>query len=117
MADVEGANELVAEFAAAGQRIGQQAAAVVRKTAQDVIATAQTFVPVDTGATKNSIGVDYEGDGRSASMAAIVGPTTEYAPHLEDGTVHAAPQAFMGPALDRHIPGFVEALAQIADLP
>lgn len=112
--DTSELRELAVDLALAGARVGAAAAGVVRKTAFDVVATAQQLVPVDTGATRASIGVDFEGDGRSASMAATVGPTTDYAPHLEYGTVNMAPRPFMGPALDRHTPVFVEALGQIA---
>ena len=106
-------NTLARDLSNAGVRVGARAALVIRKTAMDVIATAQTFVPVDTGATKTSIGADFEGDGRSAAMAAEIGPTTNYAAHLEYGTVNMAPHAFMGPALDKHTPSFVDALEQI----
>lgn len=82
--------------------------AIVRKAAFDVQAYAQAVVPVDTGATKNSIGVDTSFVG--TSIAAVVGPTTFYAPFLEHGTRFMAPRPFMGPALARVEPGFVQAL-------
>lgn len=85
------------------------AAAAVAKTANDIVATAQTFVPVDTGATKGSIYPEYADGG----LQADIGPTTHYAPFLEYGTVNMAPYAFMGPALDRHAPDLALALSQI----
>lgn len=96
------------------QSIGatKRASIVVRKTAADIVATAQQIVPVDTSATKQSIGADIEQGG----LVAEIGPTTHYAPYLEHGTSRMAPHAFMGPALDRHTPDFVEAMEQVGDL-
>lgn len=94
-----------------GLRAGYRAAVVVTKTAHDIEATAKQFVPVDTGATRNSIGVDLSDAGRSAD----IGPQTSYAEFLEFGTSRMAPRAFMGPALDRHTPDFIAALEAVAD--
>jgi HK97 gp10 family phage protein len=104
-------NSLAVDLAAAGWRVTRAASDVLDKSAHDIEATAKGLVPVDTGATKNSIGVDRP---VGPELVAVVGPTTEYAPHLEFGTVHMAPHAFMGPALDVHAPAFVEALETIA---
>lgn len=90
----------------------KRASVVVTKTAHDIVATAQTIVPVDTSATKQSIGADIDDGG----LAAEIGPTTEYAPYLEHGTTRMPPHAFMGPALDRHTPDFVQAMEQVGDL-
>lgn len=91
---------------------------VVRSTAQRIVATAQQLVPVDTSTTKNSIHASAAGGAPMASgtLDVEIGPTTSYAPHLEYGTIHMAPYAFMGPALDRETPGFVEAVSQIPGL-
>jgi HK97 gp10 family phage protein len=114
--DVTELNRLAGDFDRADRTAGRRASAVVRKTAYDVVATAQTFVPVDTGATKGSIYASALTGGPLGpeSLAAEVGPTTEYAPHLEFGTAKMAPYAFMGPAMDRHGPAFVDGLAQVA---
>jgi len=90
-------------------------AASVEKAAQTIVAagaysiqrTAQSIVAVDTGATKNSIGVDVEG------LFAEIGPTTEYAPFLEGGTSTQAAQPFMGPAYDRNLPIIERAVAKL----
>jgi hypothetical protein len=37
----------------------------------------------------------------------------DYGPDVEFGTVNMAPYAYMGPALDRHTPGFLAALALV----
>ena len=85
--------------------IEKAAGTVVAKAAYDVEKDAKNLVAVDTGATKNSIGTDIDG------LTATVGPTTEYAPFLEDGTSRMGPQPFMGPAFDRNLPKFERAMA------
>lgn len=108
-------NTVEALLRAKGGRIGQQGAAVVRRSAHAIEGTAQQFAPVDTGATRNSIGTDFYGDGRFGQFAAEIGPTTEYSPMLEFGTAHMGPHAFVGPALDRHSGDYVAAMEQLAD--
>ena len=99
---------------AAGGQVGARAARAVRKTAFDIEATAKVFCPVDTGNLRNSISTDIVGDGRFGSVAAEIGPTASYAPFVELGTSRMAPQAFMGPAFDRHAHEFVTAIEEIA---
>jgi HK97 gp10 family phage protein len=107
-ANIEGLEELVAEFRRADRTVIAGAELVLDKVAGDVTATAQSYVPVDTGATKSSIHASTPG-----ALRREVGPTTEYAPHLEYGTSVMAPYAFMGPALDRHSPEFAAAMRQL----
>lgn len=115
-ADWSDLNRFHARLDSTNQRAHADVSRAVRKTAHDIAATAQTFVPVDTGATKSSIHVvevaGYGGQG----MAWDVGPTTHYAPFLEYGTVRAPAQPFMGPALDRHTPDLTKALRQIGEI-
>jgi HK97 gp10 family phage protein len=112
---VEELNRLAVDLAGAPQRVGVRGAAALRKTAHDIEATGKAFCVRATGATANSIGVDFEGDGRSTQMGATIGPTTAYAPFVEWGTVKMAPRAFMGPAFDRHSGTFVQICQQISD--
>lgn len=107
---IEQLNTLTEEFATASGRVGELGAAIIRKGAHDIEATGKLFCPVDTGATRDSIGTDFAGDGRSLHMEAVIGPTTNYAPYLEHGTENMAPRAFMGPAYDRHAAEIVAAL-------
>ena len=86
------------------------ASLAVRRTGFAIVRDAKRFVPVDTGRTRNSIGMNYTGGGDH--MSAECGPTTNYAPYLEFGTSRMAPHAFMGPAADRNLPDFVEAIRQ-----
>ena len=65
---------------------------------------------VDTGATMNSINArpdDFEG------LSWRIGPSTEYAPFIEYGTVYMRARPFMTPALELEGPRFVEAMRQI----
>lgn len=98
---------------------------IVEKTGHDTVAIAQDLAPVDTGALKNSISVDFEGLGFEA------GPTMEYGLYQELG-VHGPyeiPNAFgwgitvehpgepaqpyMAPAADVTFPSAVDALEQL----
>lgn len=97
--------------AAAGAR--ELAGVAVRKTAADVEADAKLLAPVDTGFLRNSIGTDMRED--SGGVEAEIGPTAEYGAHVEYGTSRAAPQAYLGPAFDRHAHELETALTQIAD--
>lgn len=105
--DTSELNAVAAQLSAAGARTETMARMAVAKTAKDLERIAKTFVPVDTGATKNSIAASMDG------LSATVGPTTDYAPYLEYGTRRMAQRAFMGPALDRVAPDFQEAMEQI----
>lgn len=112
---IDDLNKLSVDLTNGAQRTGAKVSAVVRRCGQQMVTYGQAAVPVDTGATKSSIGVDFTGDGRSTEMSATAGPTTSWAPYLEHGTERMAPHAFMGPALDRVGPDFVAGLEQAAD--
>lgn len=111
--DASELNRLAASFQTASGQIGTEAASAVRVTALSVERDAKVFAPVDTGFLRNSIGHDFH-DTDSAYEAEI-GPTAEYAYFQEFGTSRMAPRAFLGPALDRNTPLFVEAMTQAAD--
>lgn len=100
-------NRIAADLRKASVTAQYRAARVVAKAAFDVESTAKGFAPVDTGFLRSSIGVDLNG------TSAVIGPTAEYAPYVEFGTSRMAPQAFMGPALDRVSPSFVAAIEQL----
>ena len=56
---------------------------------------AKILAPVDTGNLRNSITSDIRG------LTAEIGPSAEYAAHVEFGTSRMGPQPYMGPAADR----------------
>lgn len=86
---------------------------VVRTGAALIEGTAKQSAPVDTGATRNSIGSDFSGNAHFAQ--ADIGPTTSYSPYLENGTSRMAPRPFMGPALEKHTPEIEAAFAQATE--
>lgn len=108
---VQGWTAWMADLTSAPERARRQAAEATIKTLHDIEATAKTLVPVDTGATKNSIGVDVYDD----RIGGEVGPTTHYAPYLENGTARMAPRPFMDPAGRKHIPDWVRAIEDAGD--
>lgn len=114
--DASELNALAATLSGAGARAGRYVSAVVRKTAADIERDAKVFAPVDTGNLRNSIGVDLHGDGRSPAISAEIGPTANYGAFVEFGTSRMAPQAYMGPAFDRHSGQFSDAMQAVADL-
>lgn len=112
--DTSEVRALASRVAGAGQRIGATGSAILRKTAYDIEGDAKALAPVDTGALRSSISTSISGDGRSGQMAAEIGPTVEYGVYQEYGTSTQPGTPFMGPAYDRRVPGFTEALAQAA---
>lgn len=106
--DVSQVRRLAVDLGKVGARATLAASRVVAKTALQVEATAKSLAPVDTGALRNSIGVDHD------ILRAEIGPTVAYAEHVEFGTARMAPQPYMGPALDRHTPDFIAALEAVA---
>lgn len=97
-----------------GGRIGAPTAMVLRRTAYAIEGDAKVFAPVDTGNLRNSISTEIAGDGRFGAMTAEIGPTAEYGIYQEFGTSRMPAHPFMGPAFDRHTPGYTAALANIA---
>lgn len=105
-----GLNTLIADLAGAGIAVVPRATEVVHDVAHNIEGTGKQFVPVDEGETRDSIGVD------EYPLAAVIGPTTYWAHFVENGTVYMAPQAFMGPALDRHSHELEVGIARVAGL-
>lgn len=93
----------------------KRAQLVTRKTALDIVRDAkaiahQKFSDEATGATANSISHTYVGP-----MEVEIGPTTYYAPFVENGTSRMAAKPFMGPAADRNEEAFAQAMAIVAE--
>lgn len=111
-------DRVAADLGKAGVQAGLAARKVVAKAALDVQreaveAAQRLFRPPPegdaTGATANSIGVDFTAGG----LTATVGPTTSYSVYLEFGTRRMSARPFMGPALDVVEPGFTQAIADL----
>ena len=80
----------------------------VQIAVRNVETGAKEDVPVDTGATRNSIMATQLG-----RFEWTIGASTPYAPHLESGTVHLAARPFMITNLEKERPRFLEAVRQI----
>lgn len=106
-----GLNVLIADLSTAGIRATRAAREVLDGVADDIEATAKTFVPVAEGALRDSIGVD-----RPDVMTRVIGPSLYYGRFVEDGTSKMAPQAYMGPALDRHSADLATRLVKVVGL-
>ncbi len=107
--DVSELNRLAADLGTIGARVTAKAAIAVRKASVDTQADAQRFAPVDTGYLRQSITSTVRG------LSGVVGPSANYGAYVEYGTSRSGPQAFMGPAFDRHAPLFVQACESIAE--
>ena len=82
---------------------------VVQIAAHTIERKGKQSVPVDTGATKSSIQPEFKG------LSARIGPSTEYAMHLEFGTVSMPARPFMIPALESVRPGFIKAIQEVME--
>ena len=109
MGDFSELLKLSADLGKASYEVTRKAQLVVAKTAHDIEADAKSLAPVDTGALRNSIGTTISNGGLSAE----IGPTVHYAPYLEFGTRRMPPQPYMGPAADRRVEAFVQAVESL----
>lgn len=98
---------------ASGPRTVALAKLVLKKTAADIEANAKAIVPVDTGNLKNSIGHSDLRMLSGSNLSVEVGPTANYGQYVELGTSRQAPQAYMGPSLDRFSGQFEQAVTQL----
>lgn len=105
-------DRLAGEFDSMGRGARAAVERAVRKTAVDISSTAKATAPVDTGNLKNSIG--HTVTSGADEVSAEIGPTASYGVFVEFGTSRMAPQPYLGPAFDRHVPAFVQAISQVA---
>lgn len=109
--DLSEVSQLTADMRGIGRELVPKAHAVVRKVSADTKRDARALAPVDTGALRSS--VTYETRDTGGIITGEVGPTVDYGAHVEFGTSRMAPQAYMGPAFDRHAAAFEQAMAHI----
>lgn len=90
------------EMAAAGGKIGSGAAQVMRDASHAAEEYQRTHMERHrrTGATINSVGTDFTGDGRYAEMIAEVGVTTDHWRFIEYGTVDIEPDPIIASSGD-----------------
>lgn len=120
--DASEVNTLALDLDRAAGAVGAGAAAVVKKGAVNVKREAREFAPKGPmlPAYYRSITFDIEGDGRFGQVAAVIGPDKDLPQGplgniLEYGTSTDAPQAHLGPALDREGPRFADALGDLGE--
>ncbi|WP_285240065.1 HK97-gp10 family putative phage morphogenesis protein [Pseudarthrobacter sp. MEB009] len=101
------------DLAAAGPRTVERAKLVLKKTALDIEANAKAIAPVDFGNLKESIGHSDLRTLSATNLSVEIGPTVNYGQYVELGTSRQAPQAYMGPSLDRFSGPFEQAVAQL----
>lgn len=106
--DASDIRKIAADLSNAGPQALHKSGMILRKTAFDIVAAAKNRAPVDTGNLKGSIGADFP-----TPLSADIGPAAEYGKWVEFGTSRMAPQPFMGPAADIHLPKFEEAIVQM----
>jgi HK97 gp10 family phage protein len=83
---------------------------VLEIAARNVEKGGKEKVPVDTGATKNSIAAS-----RIDELTWEVGPTTEYAPAIEFGTWKMGARPFMTNTLEAERPRLTAAIEQLME--
>lgn len=106
-------NRLVADMTFAAKNIKKAAKEVLEEVSDDVAETAKSFAPIAGGELRDSITSEVtEGTG---GVTAEAGPEVYYGRFVEYGTSKMAPQAFMGPALDRHIPDLENKLGEAGE--
>lgn len=105
--------ELSQDIQAATTTTLQKIRQVVVKATADTKRDAMIKAPVDTGFLRSSIsGTTVH---RAGYSEGTVGASANYAPYVEFGTSRAAPQPFLGPALERNQPLMEQAFANIFD--
>lgn len=93
-------NRLIWDFSRAPGEVKDGAEEAVREVIENVEATSRTFVPIRTKELHDSISSEVHEE--SGIVIGEAGPTARHGRFVEWGTSDDAPQAFMGPALDRH---------------
>lgn len=111
--DMSQVDALYANLENASKAVIAGAKVVIKKTALDIEANAKNIVPVDTGHLKSSIGHSDMRQLSAEHLQVDIGPTADYGLYVEVGTSHMAPQAYMGPSLDRYSGPFEQAMTQL----
>ena len=98
---------LAADIGNASKEVTAKASVVIRKTGAIAEGIMKVEVPVDTGALRNSVGVDY------GQLTATIGPTVSYAPYVAFGTRRMAANPYDLRTADRIGPIFQQAMERI----
>ena len=93
-------NRLIYDLSRAPNEVKDSASRAVQETIERVEDTGKAFAPVREGTLRDSISSEVRTEWGVVTGEA--GPTANHGRFVEWGTSKDAPQAFMGPALDRH---------------
>lgn len=112
-ADFSGLHRLAGDLSQAGAQALPKAKIAVQKTGNDVAASGKMGGRYKniTGDNRETIGFDLIETG--GSVAADIGPATNYGRFLEFGTSRRPPDPYMQPALEKHAPGFEKAIESL----
>ena len=97
----------------ASREVMPKAREAMKKALGDIATGAKNRAPVDTGALRNSITTQTQGNRDYARGE--VGPTVNYGGYVERGTFRMSAQPYLRPATDAVLPGYEQALGQITD--
>lgn len=95
----------------ASRQVMPRARQAMKKALDDIGTGAKNRAPVDTGALRNSISTQTQGNRDYARGE--VGPTVNYGGYVERGTSRMSAQPYLRPATDAVLPGYEQALGQI----
>lgn len=113
--DLEG---LAQSFETASGRVGTEGRKALTKQAEQAEATQKRLVRRRSGELQRAIQIRYDGDGRSVTMYAEIGPVGESRGHgyfIEHGTARHPAFPYIEPAsveADREWPGRVEEMME-----
>lgn len=113
---VQGLNELTVSLAKASADVKNGAGERVAKVLDNIVSTAKSIVPVDEGSLQRSIDRSDEIKQGFGYVSGEAGPWANHGRFVEWGTYKDAPQAFMGPALDRHSHELEEELGDLGEI-
>lgn len=106
-------NALALDLALLSKRAESDAVKVTQVSISKVSSSMRTFVPKDTWATHDSI--SDEVTVAKGTVMGESGPTTKQGFFMENGTYKDPPQAFAGPALDRHSGDYEKNIGDITE--
>ena len=105
--DVSELRDLERDLEKGAAKVEALAPRVVAKSALGIERDGKINAPVLTGTLESSITSDIDG------LSAEIGPHTDYEAYVEYGTSKMAAQPYMGPAFEKNVPAFVDAMGQV----
>jgi hypothetical protein len=116
--DLTEIDELVADLSQTGLLVGARAVPIMHRAANNVQRDARAFAPSGPHTPAYKFSITYDIEVESDRIAVEVGPDKDrnqgpLGNIFEYGTSEHAPQAHLGPAIDRESPNFVKAVADL----